>query len=242
MRRMLAAVFVLSTVFLTASASAESVVAVPDRAVPSADFYAAYPNLAQATQAVPGGPVQIGVRELQQSPNGGVALINAPAPAAVIDTGTIAGQALTWVMTTFGGTIGLALTGLLFRLFQRAGINLTDDERARFKQIVLNAMHAGADLTAQEIQGKGQIEIKNMAVAKAVTYAQTHGKDTITGLVGSPTGQLAIEAIKAQIAATAADPDIPTPKAFDPVGVAAPSIPPKDPPRLLVDQQGGAKS
>jgi hypothetical protein len=162
------------------------------------------------------GPVQVGVRELQQNPAGGVSLVAAPAPPAVIDTGTIAGQALTWVVTTFGGLIGLTLTGLIYRMLQKAGIDLTDAQRDRLDSILVNGMHVVAPAVARDMAGRGQIEVRNAAVAQVVRYAQVHGADTLKSLAGDPLSQIAVEAIKARIERLAADPATPTPPVFDP--------------------------
>lgn len=165
----------------------------------------------------------LGAAALAQTAVPGAPLM--PAPAASFSAGTAAGQVLTWVVTVFGVPIGGLVTACLYRLLQRLGINLTDAQRARLRQIVLNAMHLGANLTEQEIAGKGEVEVKNLAVAKAVNYAQAHGADTLKALVGSSTGQLAVEGIKAQIAVLAADPAVSTPKVFDPQGITAPAAP-----------------
>ena len=73
------------------------------------DAFAQSPAAPVAAQAA--GPVAVGEAMAQKDKQDHVAII-AVAPQTqpgVIDTGTIAGDALTWVITTFGGTIGLAL-------------------------------------------------------------------------------------------------------------------------------------
>lgn len=174
------------------------------------DAFAQSPAAPVAAQAA--GPVAVGEAMAQKDKQDHVAII-AVAPQTqpgVIDTGTIAGDALTWVITTFGGTIGLALTGLLYRFLQKAGVDLTEAQRDKLQGIVVNGLNLGAAKASAELQGKGQIEIKNAAVAAAVTYAQTHGADTLKALGMDPTSQAAVEAIKARIETAIADDNTPT--------------------------------
>ncbi len=163
-------------------------------------------------------------------------IVQAPpvAPPAVIDTGSIAGQALMWVITTFGGLAGAALTGLLYRLLQKAGVDLTQAQRDKLQDIVVNGLNLSAAKAAQDMQGRGQIEIKNAAVANAVTYAQTHAADTLKSLGLDPTSTAAVDAIKARIETAIADDNTPTAAVLDgpanapavapaPVAAAAPA-------------------
>jgi hypothetical protein len=143
----------------------------------------------------------------------------AAAPAApvpvIIDTGTIGGQALTWVITVGGGAVATLLTGLIYKLMQKAGIQITDAARARLQEIVLNGLNAGTKVAAAQLQGKGQVVIKQAAVANAVAYVQAHGKETMAQLGLDPTSPEAVEAIKARIETAIADPAVATPKALD---------------------------
>jgi hypothetical protein len=139
---------------------------------------------------------------------------------AIIDTGTIGGQVLTWVMATFGTTIGAALTALIWKLLQKAGIQANDALRARLQEIVLNGLNAGTKIAAEQLAGRGKIEIKQAAVASTVRYVQAHGADTIKALGLDPMGAQAVEAIKARIETAITDPAIPTPKILDPTPAA----------------------
>jgi hypothetical protein len=148
------------------------------------------------------------------------------APPAVIDTGTLAGQALTWMVTVGGGAIATMLTGLIYKLLQKAGIQASDALRARLQEIVLNGLNAGAKAAAEQLAGRGQVVIKQAAVASAVTYVQAHGADTIKALGLDPTSPAAVEAIKARIETAIADPTVPTPPVLDaPAAPAAPANP-----------------
>lgn len=156
------------------------------------------------------------VPALAQAPAGGVGVPALIAPPAIIDTGTIAGQALTWVITVGGGAIATMLTGLIYKLMQRAGVQMSEQLRTRLQEIVLNGLTAGSQVAAAQLAGKGQVIIKQQAVANAVSYVQAHGGDTIRALGLDPTSKEAIEAIKARIETAIADPAVPTPKVLDP--------------------------
>ena len=133
----------------------------------------------------------------------------------VIDTGTYAGQALTWAVATFGSTVGAALTALLLRYLKNAGIAGADLLRNRLQEIIVNGLNAGAKAAADQLAGRGKVEVQNAIVAHAVMYAQDHGADTLKALGFDPTSPKAVEAIKARIATAVADPAVPTPPALD---------------------------
>lgn len=171
-------------------------------------FLLGAPLLAQAPRE--GGPVAIGQAHLDRDPaTGGVALIQAPA-AAVIDTGTIAGQALTWVVTTFGGSVGIMLTVLLQRMLKRKNIEITAAQLSRFQELVVNGLNLGAAEAAKRMQGAGKIEIKNAAVARTIEYVQMHGADTLKSLGFDPTSPAAVDAIRARIESAITDPNTAT--------------------------------
>lgn len=133
-----------------------------------------------------------------------------------ISVGTIAGEAVMWVASVFGTTIGAALTALIWRLLKNAGIAGNDLLRQRLQGMIVNGLNAGAREVSDSLKDKGQIEIKNDVVAKAVVYVQEHGKDTLKQLGIDPTSNEAVEAIKARIETAINDPATPTPPAVEP--------------------------
>jgi hypothetical protein len=141
-----------------------------------------------------------------------------------ISVGTLAGQALQWVVTVFGAILGTAGTALVVRLFNKAGIAISDSARMRLQEMVVNGLNIGAKTAQDNLAGRGKIEIKNAAVASAVTYVQTHGADTLKQLGVDPNSNAAIDAIKARIETAIADPATPTPPVLNPV--AAPAVAP----------------
>lgn len=159
----------------------------------------------------------------------------APAPAATqntitttgpvssdttISVGTVAGEALQWVVAVFGTVLGTAGTALVIRLFKKAGFAISDAARARLQEMVINGINIGAKEAEANLAGRGKITIKNEAVANAVLYVQTHGADTLKQLGVDPNSNAAIDAIKARIETAIADPLTPTPKSLDPVAPA----------------------
>lgn len=146
-----------------------------------------------------------------------------------ISVGTLAGQALQWVVTVFGALLGTAGTALVVRLFNKAGIAISDAARTRLQEMVVNGINIGAKTAQDNLAGRGTIAIKNAAVASAVTYVQTHGADTLKQLGIDPNSNAAVDAIKARIETAIADPMTPTPPVLDPVAApaAAPIAPVK---------------
>jgi hypothetical protein len=138
-----------------------------------------------------------------------------------ISVGTLAGQVLEWVLAAFGVPIGSLITAWLFRAFRQAGINLTDSIRARLQQIVLNGMHLGALEAQKQLQGRGQVDIRNAAVAATIAYVRVHGTDELKALGINPNSNVLTEVVKARIAALAADPTVATPPVLN-----APMSPP----------------
>lgn len=139
------------------------------------------------------------------------------ASETTISVGTIAGQALQWVMAVFGAVLGTAGTALLMRMFKAAGLQISDTARARLQEMVINGLNLGAKALEGKMAGRGKVEIKNAVVAQAVNYVQDHGADTLRQIGVDPNSNMAVEAIKARIETAIADPMTPTPPVLDPV-------------------------
>lgn len=180
---------------------------------------ASFPALAQAP-ATQEGPVAVGQLSAQTDPTGRITIVQtpplqAPAPVSTIDGGGLAGQALLWVVTVFGGTIGTVLTGFLYKLMQKAGVQASEAMREKLQGIIVNGLNLAAARATQDLKGHGQIEIKNAAVASAVEYTKAHGAETLKALGLDPTSPEAVQAIKARIETAIADPSTPTAPALD---------------------------
>lgn len=137
------------------------------------------------------------------------------APTAKLPLGDYAGEILTWVVTTFGATIGAALTALLVKMLQNAGVQGAGLLRDKLDEIIVNGLNIAAKEAAAGLQGRGQVEVKNEIVRRAVQYAQAHAADTLKALGADPASAAAIEAIKARIETAIADPSVPTPAILD---------------------------
>ena len=189
---------------------------------------------APAAGQPPAGPVVIGVNPVGAVPAAPQAPVAAaPAPGApattqntvtttgpvtsetTISVGTIAGQVFLWVMTAFGGVIGTALTTLIVKLIQRAGIQATDALRARLQGIVVNGLNLAAQEAATQLKGKLPINVNAEIKARATEYVMAHGADTIKALGIDPHSAKATEAVHAHIETAIADPATPTPTVLD---------------------------
>lgn len=136
--------------------------------------------------------------------------------STTIETGTLAGQALMWVLSVFGTAVGSLLTGVLYRLFKSAGVDITDKFRARLQEIVVNGLNAGTAAAAAGLAGKGTVTVKQPIIADAVRYVQTHAADTLKALGVDPASDEAVSAIRARIETAIADPTVPTPPVLAP--------------------------
>lgn len=133
-----------------------------------------------------------------------------------ISVGTLAGQVLAWIAAVFAVPIGALLSAWLWRLFQLVGVQVADQARARLQEMIVNGLNVGAKKAESDLRGRGQIEIKNAAVAETVRYVQAHGADTLRELGVDPASSKAVEAIKARIETAIADPVTPTPALLTP--------------------------
>jgi hypothetical protein len=133
-----------------------------------------------------------------------------------ISVGTLAGQVLTWLAAAFGSILATVFTAWGVRLFKTAGVQLGDAARARLQEIIVNGLNIGAATAAQNLAGKGQVQVKNEIVAQAVAYTQTHGAEAMKTLGLDPNSGAAVQAIKARIETAIADPTVPTPAVLDP--------------------------
>jgi hypothetical protein len=138
-----------------------------------------------------------------------------------ISVGTLASDVLTWVVAVFGVPIGTLLTAWLYRLFVKAGVDMTDAMRARLQEIVINGLNFGAKIAEAEMAGKGQIAIKNAAVAHAISYVQEQGAAELKKVGVDPYSGTAVHAIIARIETAITDASAPTPKILD----APPALP-----------------
>lgn len=134
-----------------------------------------------------------------------------------ISVGTLAGQALTWIAAAFGVPIGTLVTAWLYRLFAKAGVDMTDAMRARLQEMVINGLNIGAADASKELAGKGQLAIKDRVVATAVRYVQEHGAKELKALGVDPMSNIAVSAITARIQTAITDASQPTPKVLDSV-------------------------
>jgi hypothetical protein len=139
-----------------------------------------------------------------------------PGGETTVSIGTLAGQALNWILTIAAVPVSGYVVLILNRFLSNLKIPMTDAARARIKEMVVNGINLAAPAVQKQLEGQGTIAIKNETVAQAVKYVQTHGADTIKKLGLDPTSPAAEEAIKAWIATAIADPTIPTPPVLDP--------------------------
>ena len=138
-----------------------------------------------------------------------------------ISVGTLAGQVLTWIASVFSVPIGGLLTAWLYRLFTKAGVDMTDAMRARLQEIVVNGINHGAQKASADIAGRGRVDIKNTAVAHAINYVQEHGADELKALGVDPNSNVAVDVIKARIETAITDANTPTNKVLDPTPAAS---------------------
>lgn len=178
-------------------------------------------------QTLPGAEVPplgaVGVPDEGKVGTPNIIIHQAPSAPTVIDTGSIAGQALTWVITVFGGTIGAALTAWIVKLLKRAGMQVSDEASEKLNRIIVNGLHSAAPAAQAALAGKGQVAVRNETLAGMVRYVQAHGADTLKTLGVDPSDPKLQEVLRARAERLVADPAAVTPKVLDaaPPGEAA---------------------
>jgi len=140
-----------------------------------------------------------------------------------ISVGTLAGQALTWVAAVFSVPVGALLSAWLYRLFALVGVQTTDLMRARLQEMIVNGLNASAKSAEEALRGRGQVAIKNAAVAQTVQYVQQHGAETLAYLGVDPKSNKAVDAIKARIETAIADTMTPTAAVLEPATPSSPA-------------------
>jgi len=172
-----------------------------------------------ASRSVAQQPAPVSTQQIAPAPAATQNTITTTGPVSSttkIETGTLAGEVILWVGAVFGTSIGGALTALIMRLLKNAGIQGSEILRARLQTMIVNGLNKGAAEAADALKDKGQIEVKNVLVAKTVDYVQKHGAETLKELGVDPNSNAAIDAIKARIETAIADPTVPTPAVLAP--------------------------
>ena len=145
-----------------------------------------------------------------------VTVSSGPGGETTVSVGTLAGEALSLILSLLSLPIGAYVVVILQRVFTNLKIPMTDASRARIKQMAVNAVNLVAANAPQELAGHGNVAIRNAALAQAVQYVQTHGADDIKKLGLDPTSPKAQEAIRAWIETVINDPTTPTNPVMDP--------------------------
>jgi hypothetical protein len=154
-----------------------------------------------------GGPVAIGQAMAQKDETGKVAIIQAPpvtvtpAPAADFSIGTWIADLLGSLVAIFGSVIATFLTKWVMAVARKAGIEASQAMSDKLDQIINNGLHNGAANLQHDLNGKLNVQVKNEVIAQAVTYAQSHGADTIKDVSGLDTNDpKVVEALQARAA------------------------------------------
>ena|ERR1700686_4351012 len=150
------------------------------------------------------------------APASPVTVSSGPGGETTISVGTIAGQALSIILSILALPIGGYVVAILNRFLGNLKIPMTDAARARIRQTAVNAVNLIAATAPQELAGHGNVTVRNAALAQAVQYVQTHGADDIKKLGLDPTSPKAQEAIRAWIETVINDPTTPTNPVMDP--------------------------
>jgi hypothetical protein len=132
------------------------------------------PAAAQTT-----GPVVVGA-----SPIGSPTVVQVAPPAADFSIGTWIADLLGALVAMFGSVIATFLTRWVMAVAKKAGVEATQAMSDRLDSIIENGLHVGALQASRDLTGKLDVKIKDEVIARAVTYAQDHGADTIKGISG----------------------------------------------------------
>ena len=112
-------------------------------------------------------------------------LIQATAdPVTSFSIGTWIADLLGGLTAIFGSVIATFITKWVIAVAKKAGVDATQAMSDRLDQIIENGLHAGAINLGHDLTGKLNVQVKNDVIASSVTYAQTHGADTIKSISG----------------------------------------------------------
>ena len=138
------------------------------------------------------------------------------APATVVNAGTLVGEVLTWLIAAFGSSIAGLLVLLIKRAFTLVGVKINQQMSDQLDDTLVRGLNLGAQEARTNLQGKGEVDVKNAIIATAIQYAQSHKADTIKALGLDPQSGAAVEALRARIATVITDESQPTPPVLDP--------------------------
>ena len=135
------------------------------------------------------------------------------ADGTVVHLGPILTYAVKWVIAAFGTVASAAVVALTYKVFGYLGIQTTQVQRDQLQGIIVNGLNDAAAKAEATIAANPRldIDVKQLVIADAITYAQKHGKDTIKALGLDPLSGEAIAVIKARIATAVTDINAPTP-------------------------------
>lgn len=119
----------------------------------------------------------------------------------VIQGGTLAGEALTWLALVLGAPLAGFLAALVVKLAKRWGVDISDANRARLQEMVENGLALAAKRSAAKLQDANlTIEVRNKLASDVLLYVQEHGADTLKALgAQDPNDPKVIEALQARI-------------------------------------------
>jgi hypothetical protein len=142
-----------------------------------------------------------------------MAQVTVPTTApTVIHGGEILSNIVAWVATGFGTAIAAFATRAVYKLMQKMGIEVTDQQKAQLQAIIVNGINDAATKAESKLSSDGRLDanVKSKVIQDAVAYTQSHAADTIRALGLDPNSGQAVSAIRARIATALADPNTPT--------------------------------
>lgn len=142
------------------------------------------------------------------------------APASVttvVKGGTLAADVLQWLQVILVPIIGGALVGIAYKVMGFFGIKMEESNKAALNALVVNGLNQSAAKADAALRNNPRldIDVKSQVIADAVSYVQSHGKDTIKALGLDADDPKAVEAIRARIQTAIIDPMTPTNPALD---------------------------
>jgi hypothetical protein len=156
----------------------------------------------QPTPAGTGGPVAVGQAMAQVDPQGRVAIVGvpqAPPTDTSVSFGSLGAQLLAWLGAIFIPVIGAFATKALMAIEKKAGIEASKAASDHLDDTIENGLHAGLGVIDARLAGTMNVDVKNKAIADAVSYAQDHGAETIKSLTGlDPNDPKVIETLQAR--------------------------------------------
>ena len=145
----------------------------------------------------------------------GILVIASPALAqttSVLHGGDVASSVVSWIAVALAAPVAALLSAAAYKALGWLGVQTTQGQRDQLQSIILNGINTASAKAQAQLKNNPDLDvnIKNQIVSDAISYAQSHAKETLTALGLDPNSGQAVQVLRDRVMATIADPSQPT--------------------------------